>query len=481
MLKFKQNNVEKHKEFCCIEWNEKVSTAYHWLFDCNARINIHIIGGSVMMEAKELVKQIQEGQFDARLKELYAFREIEKELAHAKARAIHTIDGFCTAFADREPADCALYSGPGRTEIGGNHTDHQHGRVLCGSVALDMLACASPREDGVIRIVSEGYPQLILNVADTEKKQDEINTSNALVRGVVAGITEKGYTVGGFDAYITSIVPAGSGLSSSAAYEILVGNILNDLYCNGQLTALELAQIGQYAENVYFGKPCGLMDQAACAFGGVVAIDFQDPKNPCVEKIEYDLARSGYVLCIVDTGSCHADLTDDYAGITQEMGQVANWFGKKVLREVNQKEFEAAIPKLRQQFGDRAVLRSMHFFAENDRAAAQAEALKAGDMQGFLQLVRESGRSSAVLLQNTWSVADPAQQAIPLTLAVAEQVLQGEGAARVHGGGFAGTIQAFVPQTKLDAFVQRMEALLGVGKCHIVSIRPEGGCVVINP
>ena len=434
-----------------------------------------------MINTKQFIEKIQQGCFDDRLKQLYVFREQEKELNQAKNRAVHTIEGFCNAFPDRADAECALYSGPGRTEIGGNHTDHQHGRVLCGSVAMDMLACVSPRQDGVIRIVSEGYPQLSIRVADTEKQAAEVNTSNALVRGVVAGIAQKGYSLNGFDTYITSAVPAGSGLSSSAAYEILVGNILNDLYCGGKLTAMELAQIGQYAENVYFGKPCGLMDQAACSVGGVVAIDFADPKQPIVEKVEYNLAQSGYVLCIVDTGSCHADLTDDYAGITQEMGQVANWFGKQVLREVDPQAFEQAIPQLRQQFGDRAVLRSMHFFAENERAAQQAEALKNGDMEAFLQLVRESGRSSALLLQNTWSVAEPAQQAIPLTLAVAEQVLQGSGAARVHGGGFAGTIQAFVPEAKLNEFVQRMETLLGAGKCHVMSIRSEGGCVVINP
>lgn len=433
-----------------------------------------------MITTKTFVQQLQQGQFDSRLKELYAFRDVEKELEQAKARAIHTVDGFCTAFPDRVDAECGLYSGPGRTEIGGNHTDHQHGRVLCGSVAMDMLACVSPRQDHVIRIVSEGYPQLILDVNDTEKKEEEVNTSAALVRGVVAGMAQRGYKVGGFDAYITSAVPAGSGLSSSAAYEILMGNILNELYCNNALDAVELAQIGQYAEKVYFGKPCGLLDQTACSVGGVVAIDFVDPTQPKIEKVNYDLSRSGYVLCIVDTGSCHSDLTDDYAAITQEMGQVANWFGKQVLREVEETQFHKAIPELRQQFGDRAVLRSMHFFAENQRAAEQAEALKKGDIEEFLRLVRESGRSSALLLQNTWSIADPTQQAIPLTLAVAEEVLQGSGAARVHGGGFAGTIQAFVPEAKLSGFVKAMEDLLGAGKCHIVSIRPEGGCVVIH-
>ncbi len=433
-----------------------------------------------MQRFEEFAEKVRQGRYDHRLKELYVFHGTQQELEKARASVLRVLEGFRQAFPEAAAEGGAVFSGPGRTEIGGNHTDHQHGCVLCGSVNMDVLAYSVPSEDKVVRLVSEGYPALTIDLDDLEIHEEEKNTSAALIRGVAAGIAREGFEPTGFTAYMTSTVPAGSGLSSSAAYEILLGNIFNAFSCGGKLTAVKLAQIGQYAENVYFGKPCGLMDQAASSIGGVVAIDFNDPAEPKIKKVGYDLARSGYSLCIIDTGSCHADLTDDYAAIPREMGAVAAHFGKQVLREVPEADFMAALPVLRQTLGDRAVLRAMHFFAENERAQAQARALEQGDMEGFLELVRQSGQSSEMLLQNVRSEQDPADQAVTLALAVAEKALAGRGAVRVHGGGFAGTIQAFVPDENLDAFVAAMEAVLGKGRCHQVSVRPEGGCLVID-
>ncbi|MFQ7241528.1 galactokinase, partial [Agathobaculum sp.] len=372
------------------------------------------------------------------------------------------------------------FTGPGRTEIGGNHTDHQHGHVLCGSVDLDMLACAAPNGLDVIRVHSEGYPALEVALDSLSPREDEKNTSAALVRGVAAKIAELGHTLCGFDAYVTSNVLSGSGLSSSAAYEVLIGNILNHLCCGGALDPVEIAKIGQYAENVYFGKPCGLMDQMGSAVGGAVAIDFHDPASPVVRRADYDFSASGHALCIVDTASSHGDLTDDYADITREMGAVAAYFGQKFLRDVPEADFHAALPALRASCGDRAVLRALHYYEDDRRAVEEAEALAAGDFPRFLALVNASGLSSALHLQNTWSISDPRQQAIPVCLAVGRELLEGTGAIRVHGGGFAGTIQAFVPNDKLVSFKTGMEALLGPGKCHILHIRPQGGIKIIG-
>ena len=433
-----------------------------------------------MQNMEKFLQAVSQGKYDERLRRLYVFHETAEELEAARAKVCHVIEGFEKAFPGMDCTGAAVFSGPGRTEIGGNHTDHQHGCVLCGSVNMDILACAVPTGDNFVKVISEGYPALTIDLNDLAIHTDETNTSAALIRGVAHGVTKEGFAPKGFCAYVTSTVPGGSGLSSSAAYEILLGNIFNRFCCEGKLDAVKLAQIGQYAEREYFGKPCGLMDQAASSIGGVVAIDFNDPSQPVIRKVDYDLARSGYQLCIIDTRSCHADLTDDYAAITREMGAVAAFFGKQVLRQVDEAEFYAAIPAVREKAGDRAVLRAMHFFDENRRAQAQAKALDEGDMEGFLALVRESGRSSAELLQNIWSVAEPAQQAVTLSLALAEKALGGRGAVRVHGGGFAGTIQAFVPQEKLESFVNTMEAVLGKGACHPVSVRPEGGCMVMS-
>ncbi len=432
-----------------------------------------------MSSCENLLQAVQAGAHDKVLSQLYALDGTQASLTRARERVSHVIQSFVADFAPGE-AKAALFSGPGRTEIGGNHTDHQHGRVICGSVDLDMLACAALNGTDQIRIHSEGYPALVVDLKDLAVKPDEVNTSAALVRGVAAKVAELGYPLKGFDTYATSNVLSGSGLSSSAAYEVLVGNILNTFCCDGQLDPILIAKIGQYAENVYFGKPCGLMDQMGSSVGGAVAIDFADPSAPVVKKAGYDFAQSGHALCIVDTGSCHADLTDDYADITKEMGAVAAHFGQKFLRDVPEDQFRSAIPALRASCGDRAVLRALHFYADDQRAALEAQALEAGDFPRFLALVNESGLSSAVNLQNCWSIADPKQQAIPLCLALGKELLGGTGAIRVHGGGFAGTIQAFVPNDKLDAFRSGMEALVGPGKCHILHIRPQGGCLVLD-
>ena len=431
-----------------------------------------------MSDCSQLLTALKNGGHDKALSALYALDGAPRRLDEARARAVRTVEAFAAAFGDAPNA--ALFSGPGRTEIGGNHTDHQHGRVLCGSVDLDMLACAAPNGTRLVRIRSEGYPALEISLDDLTPKKEEENTSAALVRGVAAKIAELGYPLSGFDACANSTVLSGSGLSSSAAYETLVGNIFNHFCCGDKLDPVSIAKIGQYAENVHFGKLSGLMDQMGSSVGACVAIDFKDPADPVVERVDYDFSRSGHALCIVDTGSDHSakHLTEDYSDITREMCSVAAHFGKKVLREVPQQDFRAAIPVLRKECGDRAVLRAMHFYEDDQRAAQEAQALKDGDFDRFLLIVNESGLSSSLHLQNTWSTADPKQQAIPMALAVGRELLEGTGAIRVHGGGFAGTIQAFVPNEKLDGFKAGMEALLGEGKCHILHIRPQGGCVV---
>ena len=430
-----------------------------------------------MSDCTQLLTALKSGAHDRVLAALYALDGSPRGLEQARARCVRTVEAFAARFgADAQGA--ALFSGPGRTEIGGNHTDHQHGHVLCGSVDLDMLACAAPNGLSVVRVQSQGYPALEIDLSDLAPRKEEENTSAALVRGVAARIKEMGYGLSGFDACANSTVLSGSGLSSSAAYETLVGNIFNHFCCGDKLDPVTIAKIGQYAENVYFGKPCGLMDQMGSSVGACVAIDFNDPAGPVVERVDYDFTKSGHALCIVDTCSSHGDLTDDYADITREMGAVAAYFGKKVLRDVPEQHFRAAVPALRKECGDRAVLRALHFYDDDRRAVREAEALKAGDFHRFLALVNQSGQSSSLHLQNTWSTSNPRQQAIPVVLAVGAELLDGTGAIRVHGGGFAGTIQAWVPEDKLALFKSGMEALLGQGKCHVLHIRPQGGCVV---
>jgi len=394
------------------------------------------------------------------------------------ARCSKVAEGFIETFS-AEP-EC-IFSAPGRTEIGGNHTDHQHGRVLAGAVNLDILACVKSNESGVIRVQSEGYPIITVSLSELTPVSGEENTSAALIRGVAARMAELGADIKGkgFDAYCTTTVPGGSGLSSSAAFEVLIGTIINELFCSGKFTAVEIAQIGQYAENVFFGKPCGLMDQTASSVGGVVAIDFADPAAPIVRKIDFDLEKEGYALCIIDSGADHADLTNEYAAITNELRAVSEHFGKSVLRDIPENEFYAAIPELRKLAGDRAVLRAMHFYAENERAAEEAKLLEEGRFNNFLRVVNESGRSSALYLQNVVPTGQTTAQELLLTIALAEKLLGGRGAIRVHGGGFGGTAQAFVPLDILDSFTEGMEKVLGKGKCHHLSLRPVGGVRII--
>ena len=431
-----------------------------------------------MYTPAQLLNSLKEGTHDQALAALYALDGTRESLDRARDRACRVVQSLMDTFSPGPDVQAALFSGPGRTEIGGNHTDHQHGHVLCGSVDMDMLACAAPNGSDRIRIQSEGYPALEIDLSDLSVKPEEANTSAALVRGVAARVRELGYTLSGFDACVTSTVLSGSGLSSSAAYETLIGTVLNRFCCGGALDAVTIAKIGQYAENIYFGKPCGLMDQMGSSVGGAVAIDFADPANPVVDPIGYDFSQSGHTLCIVDTCSSHGDLTGDYADITFEMGAVAAYFDKNVLREVPEADFRAALPVLRQSCGDRAVLRALHFYGDDRRAVQEAQALREGDFGRFLALVNASGLSSSLYLQNTWSTADPRQQAVPMVLALGAELLEGTGAIRVHGGGFAGTVQAFVPNDRLGAFQAGMEGLLGQGKCHILHIRPVGGTVV---
>lgn len=370
-----------------------------------------------------------------------------------------------------------LFSAPGRTELSGNHTDHQFGRVLAGAVDLDTVAAVALNGADVIRVLSEGYPLCEISLSDLSVHPDENGSTAALIRGVAAGIAARGISVPGFDAYVTSRVLPGSGLSSSAAFEVLMGTIINHLAGAG-LTALEIAQLGQYAENVYFGKPCGLLDQAASSLGGAITIDFADKEHPQVERLELDLGSFGYALCIVDSGADHADLTDEYAAIPGELREVCAVFSKQVLREVPEDAFYAALPAVRAAAGDRAVLRAVHVYEENKRVEQQVRALKAGEFDRFLELVKESGRSSWMYLQNVVPAGYKRHQDLGVSLALAEKLLRGRGACRVHGGGFAGTIQAFVPLDMLEGFRAGIDAVLGKGRCHVLSIRPEGGVLL---
>lgn len=370
-----------------------------------------------------------------------------------------------------------LFSAPGRTELSGNHTDHQLGKVLAGAVDLDTVAAVALSGADRICVLSEGYPLCEISLSDLNVHPDENGSTAALIRGVAAGISARGFKVPGFDAYVTSRVLPGSGLSSSAAFEVLMGTIISHLSGAG-LTALEIAQLGQYAENVFFGKPCGLMDQAASSLGGAITIDFADKDHPQVERLDLDLGVFGYALCIVDSGADHADLTDEYAAIPGELGEVCAVFGKQHLREVPEAEFYARLSAVRKAAGDRAVLRAVHVYEENRRVEKQVQALKAGDFDSFLELVKASGRSSWMYLQNVVPSGYKRHQELGVALALAEKLLGGRGACRVHGGGFAGTIQAFVPLEMLEDFRAGIEAVLGAGCCHVLSIRSEGGVLL---
>ena len=406
---------------------------------------------------------------------IYACKEDDRQ--HYIERFEKVIDGFLGTFGESD--DLRLFSAPGRTEIGGNHTDHQRGAVLAGGLNLDVIGAVKPNGMNQIRVKSEGYPMDIVNLSELEPNEAEYGRSEALLRGIAARFKEMGYELSGFDAYTASSVLKGSGMSSSAAYEVLLGNIMNALYADGKVNPVEIAKIGQYAENVYFGKPCGLLDQMASSVSGMVAIDFADKEKPVVEKIDFDFAKTNHALCIIDTGADHSDLTDEYAAITVEMRKVANFFGKDVLNEVSKDEFMAKIKDIRNAINDdRAVLRAFHYFNETQRAKEEAKALKDGDFDKFLKIVKKSGLSSYTYLQNVFAASMPNSQAVSLSLALCDDILGERGAYRVHGGGFAGTIQAFVPFDLLNEFKTKIENVLGQGMCHVLSIRPVGGCEI---
>lgn len=421
-----------------------------------------------------LMEKINSGRFDKVFARLYQALEPGK----VRRRYCGALRAFEDQFGEGRPV--MLLSAPGRTEIGGNHTDHQRGRVLAAAIDLDILCVASPNTERIARIRSEGFPMDAVELSGLEVCPEETNTAAALIRGVAVWFHRHGHEIGGFDAYTTSEVLQGSGLSSSAAFEVAVGLMINHLYNRGGVSAADIAKAGQYAENLYFGKPCGLMDQMASSVGGLVEIDFRIPEHPVLARIPDRLREHGYRLCIMDTGGSHADLTEEYAAIPREMGAVSAFFGKDVLSDVSKEDFYGNVAALRRAAGDRGVLRAFHFFEENKRVEKQAAALRNGHIPEFLALVRESGESSFTCLQNIFPCSHPREQGLSLALAFSKKLLGTNGAWRVHGGGFAGTVQAFVHRDDLDRYTAGMEAVFGAGACHVLSIRPVGGVRVME-
>lgn len=427
-----------------------------------------------MATLEEIRKQLSTGAFSKTMQYLYCTDEAGA--AVQAQRYLKALDRFCEIFGKDKvkEKEIWLFSAPGRTEVGGNHTDHQHGRVLAASVNLDVIAVAAKNDTNIITIQSEGFDADVVCVDELEAAEAERNRSVSLVRGTCAGFERRGFAKGGFDAYTTSNVLKGSGLSSSAAFEVLVGTMLNHMYNEGKIDAVAIAQNAQYAENEYFGKPCGLMDQTASSVGGFVAIDFEDTEKPVVGKVDFDFAHCGHQLVIVDTKGDHADLTDEYASIGDEMRSVAACFDKKVLREVEEDEFFSNLGQLRGKCSDRALLRAIHFFSDNRIAAEEAEALRKKDFELFKKLIIRSGNSSFMYLQNAYSIKNAMEQGVPMGLAASQRLLEGKGAWRVHGGGFAGTIQAFVPTEMIELYKKTVETLFGEGSCYVLSIRPVG-------
>lgn len=421
------------------------------------------------MNISELKKKISDGAYDKRFVELYGIGIMEQ-----RQRYIDAADSFINFFGDRD--DVFLLSVAGRSEVGGNHTDHNNGRVLACAINLDIIAIVSPTGTNTVRIKSKGFEMDEVDISIKTPVESEKGCSASIIRGVLARLEELGYKIGGFDAYTTSNVLKGSGLSSSAAFEVMTSNIISRLFNDGKIDPVVMAQVGQYAECEFFGKPCGLMDQTACAVGGFITIDFKNTAKPIIEKLDFNFAETGYSLCIVDTAGDHADLSDDYTAIRYEMASVANFLGHETLRECDEKEFYANLKDIRSKLGDRAVLRAIHFFGDNTRVLDEVAALKSGDFNKFLSLVIESGRSSYMYLQNIYSNKNPRAQGLSLALSLSEKILKGSGAWRVHGGGFAGTIQAFVPHEKLNEFSMTMEKVFGEGACHKLTVRPVGAC-----
>lgn len=426
------------------------------------------------MKVKELIAAIENGSYDSNLKAVYV---TDSAVELQKPRYIETLNDFGELFGyDR---DVNIMSAPGRTEVCGNHTDHNNGKVLAASINLDAIAVVSKNDDNTIRVKSKGHKINIVDLNDLEPKEECYGDSTTLVRGVAAGIVNLGKTVSGFDACTTSDVMGGSGLSSSAAYEVLLGTIMSHLFNDGSVSAVDIAKIAQFAENVHFGKPCGLLDQMASSVGTFVTIDFKSTTDPVIKKVNFDFSKSGHSLCIVDTGGNHSDLTDDYAAVRGEMESVAKALGKNVLREVSYADFFAALPELKNKVNDRAILRAIHFFNENKRVDKAIECLENNDFEGFKQVIIDSGRSSFMLNQNVYSPKNPTEQKLSVGVAISKEILDGKGAWRVHGGGFAGTIQAFVPNELLDEYKSTIEGVFGEGSCHVLIIRPVGGTMVI--
>ena len=426
------------------------------------------------MNLTNCIEEIRSDRVRNLFAELYGTQNhvIEKQ----QQRYERAVQAFHEFFPTR--TDIKIYSAPGRTEIGGNHTDHQRGIVLAGAVNLDVIAIVSFHNEGVIRVKSEGYVLAEIQLSDLNPNEKDDGTMS-LVKGVVTKFKEKNVTVEGFDMYTTSDVICGGGISSSAAFETLVGTVIDQKYNEGKSTLFEIAQYGWFAENVFFGKKCGLLDQTVSSYGGLVSIDFKDDSSPVIEKIDFDFEKYGYTLCVTDTKSSHENLTDDYVAIREEMKQVAKYFDCEVLSEVDEKEFLSFIPNIRSFCSDRAIMRAMHFFAETKRAHEEAVALKNKDIDLFLRLVNESGISSGNLLQNLFSNNNPTEQAIPLAIAMSKSILGNKGAVRVHGGGFAGTIQAFVPTEMVKEYKDSIERIFGDGSCHQMKIRPVGGIEIL--
>ena len=426
------------------------------------------------MKLTDMKNALLAGEFDARLSEVYGADAVSAQ----QARYAKALDEFAALYgADR---DVSLFSVSGRSELSGNHTDHNYGCVVAAAIDLDIIAVASANNESIIRVKSEGFDEDVVDIATYNTPDPtKFASSASIIAGMSAQLAQNGYATGGFDAYTTSAVLKGSGISSSAAFEDMIGNILNYLYNEGKIDNVEIAKMSQKAENQFFGKPCGLMDQVACAHGGIVAIDFADPTAPVIRGVPFDITAAGYALCIVNTGGNHADLTDDYASVPAEMKAVAAHFGKKVLRELDCAEVIAEIPALRSKLGDRAILRALHFFTENERVKAQTEALLSGNLDAFLSHVCASGRSSFCYLQNVYTTKAVDEQGLSLALCLAEQVLCDKKAAwRVHGGGFAGTIQAFVPAEHVEEFRAVMDGAFGAGACLPLHIRRIGACKI---
>ena len=424
------------------------------------------------MKTTELKAGFQSGKYAELLKDIYIDESV---LEYQKERYVKAIESFEEMFGVK---DVEIYSAPGRSEIGGNHTDHQCGRVLAASINLDAIAIVAKKESGIV-LKSEGYPMINVSLADLLPKKEEEGTSAGLIRGVAARLKEEGYEIGGFEAYVTSDVLNGAGMSSSAAFEVLIGSILSGLYNEGNISPVLIAQVGQYAENVFFGKPCGLMDQMASSVGNLIFIDFADVKNPVIKKVNVNFEDFNHSLCIVDTKGSHADLTDEYAAIPEEMKRVAAYFGKEILKQVDKNEFYTNIPEIRKVAGDRAVLRAMHWFEETDRVIDQVNALEEENFEEFKKLIKSSGDSSFKYLQNVYSVKNLSRQEMAVGLALSDVILKGKGVSRVHGGGFAGTIQAFVPNDIVDIYKKNMEDIFGEDACHVLKIRKYGGMKVL--